>query len=143
MEYEIIKNKVISTLGENTFKNILQFAKNENPSLWREQKPHNFLEINLVLTIYKDLTGMAYNNIINNVSLNFNLNHKSFQHNAKSLRVVLTKWKNSTIQLDTTQDWKTAVRDVDLDPLLTNARLWMDLCNFSKAKKRKNKSERS
>jgi hypothetical protein len=33
MEYEIIKNKVISTLGENTFKNILQFAKNENPSL--------------------------------------------------------------------------------------------------------------
>jgi hypothetical protein len=97
MEYEIIKNKVISTLGENTFKNILQFSKNENPSLWGKQKLRNFLEINLVLTIYKDLTGMGYNKIINNVSLNLNLNHKSFQHNAKFLRVVLIKWGNSTI----------------------------------------------
>jgi hypothetical protein len=97
MEYEVIKNKVISTLGENTFKIILQFAKNENPSLWGEQKPRNFLEINLVLTIYKDFSGMGYNNIINNISLNFNLNHKSFQHNANSLRIVPAKWGKSTI----------------------------------------------
>jgi hypothetical protein len=137
MEYEVIKNKVISTLGENTFKNILQFAKNENLSLWGEQKPRNFLEINLVLTIYKDLTGMGYNNIINNISLNFNLNHKSFQHNAKSLRVVLAKWGKSTIQLGMIQDWKAAVRDVDLDPLLTNACLWMDSSDFPKQRRGK------
>jgi hypothetical protein len=38
------------------------------------------------------------------------------------------------------QDWKAAVRDVDLDPLLTNPCLWMDSSDFPK--QRRGKSSR-
>jgi hypothetical protein len=81
---------------------------------------------------YTTTLEREFNNIIKNVTLNSKLNQKSFQHNAKSLRSVLTKWRSSTTQFGSLQDWKAVVPHVDLDPILTNAYLWRDSSDFTK-----------
>lgn len=128
---EDCKKLVISKLSRNTYEKISNYVMCRQPQLWGEDKPHSFLQTNLLLTFYKDIVGIGYKRLLLDLSnLPFRLNHKSFQHNVEVLRAVVAGWARSTIKLGSMYEWRTAARNVHLDPLLKKVVFWMDSKDF-------------
>lgn len=86
--------------------------KKSNPSLWGEQQPRDWLEKNLILALFKDMSGDGYTKVVNSVNLGIAFNHRTFQHNAKVLRGVGMKWGEETCKLGEYSDWKSAMRQI-------------------------------
>ncbi len=70
----------------DTFKSMVEYVKEANPVLWGEKKPANFLKHMVALTIYKDLHAYGYQKVLKKVKLNYNINHKSLEHNIKKIK---------------------------------------------------------
>lgn len=82
--YNRALNFVHHKIGNETFEHILNFLQEQSIILWGSIQPVDFLEQNLVLTLYKDLNGIGYQKTLSEVGSKRNiLKHISFMHNSK------------------------------------------------------------
>lgn len=124
---EYVKEK----LSEKTFKSMINFINHHHPSLWGEQQPHNYLYVNAVLGLYKDMRSVSYQSLLEEVThLPFSINHNTLRHNVEQIRRVLALWGISTIKLGTLDEWTAAARNVCLEKSVHDVTLWMDSKDF-------------
>lgn len=113
--YSKIKVNVISRFTQPVISSMLSYLHNNPPSLWGEFQPRNYVEMNLILTLYKDRTGKSYREVITESDLRtkeFKLNHKTLAHNSQQIREVLSTWGETTCHLGDPQTWKAAMRNM-------------------------------
>jgi hypothetical protein len=59
----------------------------------------------ITLTIYKDLTGLKYQKILNSVNTGIKVQPKSFFHNTKMIRKILIGWAKQQIVNEGKDSW--------------------------------------
>lgn len=103
---DFVKNK----LGENLVLELKKFISSINPRLWGIVKPRDFLFKNFILTVFRDLIGVGYQRILDEYELGFHMSHKSFQHNAQQIRLLLKRWGRLNIKLFSKSEWNSTAR---------------------------------
>ena len=72
-----MKKTILKVVLSSLFDEIKCFVKEAKLSLWGENKPENHLEIMVILSLYKDITGKGYRKVLEEAQLNFHINWKS------------------------------------------------------------------
>lgn len=125
-----IKKKVDKVLSARVHTEIINFVKAKSPRLWASQQPNNFLQRNVTLTLYKDISGIGYKRIHAMVDIGSTWTHKCFTHNVQVLRPLMKQWAESKLYLGFVEDWNMAARNVRTDSKLNRPNLWMDSSDF-------------
>jgi hypothetical protein len=97
-------------------------------SLWGLEKPTSFLENQLHLLLYHDISGLGHKIIqgqLHRAEVNM-YSHKSMLHNGKILRDSLANWADTNIVLGNADTWNAAAVNSNFPPSLKDANLWVD-----------------
>lgn len=121
-----IRRKVIEKLSERVYLDFLRFVLDHEPNFWGGRRPVGFDEMNVVLALYKDLTGKGYAKILQEIQLPFAFNIKSLVHNTKVVRSIGRCWGESKVKLGDLNDWKEATADAHQSRHLPTIHLWCD-----------------
>ena len=99
--------------------------------------------MNVVLTIYKDMVGIGYQQLLDNTILPHKFSDKSFRVNVSRIRKVLYYWGKSKIQVGDLNEWKALARHASPYDELKDVCLWMDSTDLKihRGKKRGGRSE--
>lgn len=124
--FTVIQKEVDKVVSVRVHKEICNFVKANPPSLWASQKPRNFLEKNVTLALYKDISGIGYKRLHQMVDIGSTWTHKCLLHNIQVLRPIMKQWGNSKLHLGFVEDWKMAAHFVRSDSILKSPTLWMD-----------------
>lgn len=106
------KEEVIKKVKQDPYNKMLRYLRHSNPSLWGEIQEGDYLQQNLVLTLYHDLFGKGYQRVLKDLSPKLTMSHNSLKHNASKIRKVLSDWGGSTVILGTVNEWEAAMRHI-------------------------------
>jgi hypothetical protein len=73
--------------------------------MWGQDQSHGFHRRMITLAIYKDLTGLGYQKILNSVNTGIKVQPKSFFHNTKMIRKILMGWAKQQIVNEGKDSW--------------------------------------
>jgi hypothetical protein len=65
--------------------------------MWDQDQSHGFHRRMITLAIYKDLTSLKYQKILNSINTRIKIQLKSFSHNTKMIRKILIGWAKQQI----------------------------------------------
>jgi hypothetical protein len=94
-----VEIKVKNTLHKQVYNDLLQYIELTNPRFCGTVRQEDFVEQNLLLALYHDITGKGYQSILAEVELQGAINHKSFQHNTQEICRLGDKWAQQYIDL--------------------------------------------
>ena len=126
LSYLQIQEELFSRISESQVKELIIFIQAQNPILWGEQQPRNFVSNMVTLVLYKDAFKIGYQKLVKRVKLSYKITHKSLQHNAEVLRLLMKEWSKKHITLGSESDWNQAVHNCGFKGEIKNANLWMD-----------------
>lgn len=126
-----IKKKVDKLLSIRVHTEIINFVKANPPRLWASQQPRNFLERNVTLALYKDISGIGYKRLHQMVDIGSTWTHKCFTHNVQVLRPLMKQWAATKTHLGSLEDWNAAARNVSADRVLKLPTLWIDSSDWA------------
>lgn len=125
--YSRIRNFVKSKLKEHTYKSMRTYLYNHPPALWGEQQPHDYLERNFVLLMYKHMQAWGYQKVLREVKLGkYKLTYHSFKKNCERIRKTLSRWGDMQIVLGTKRYWTACVKHVRIPDCLRGTLFWVD-----------------
>ena len=127
MRLESFKRKVRDKFGADEFDDLLHFLDERDPIIWGQEKPENFLELNLYCLLYHDLFGVGFNRVFAKVNWGFRWSRKSLQHNARVLRHHGKAWGQSKIGGEYYSNWNLDNPLGHVVEFLRHVNLWMDL----------------
>lgn len=107
-----LHREINSRIGPAVYADIFQFVKRQCPRLWGEVQPRSYLEVNLLLTLWKDCFGDGYDKIEGSLSLPFSISKRALMHNVKAIRRLLADWGETHVKLGTAANWNSAARHV-------------------------------
>jgi hypothetical protein len=127
----IIKTMVLAKIGEDLFDTLLHDVQNNRIlRLWGMTQPHNFKTHMLIGLLYRDLFGVGYGSVVENVNFGYSITEKSFHTNCKRIRQILRSWAADQIRLGTASEWRRAAARSGLQNPVENANLWIDSSDF-------------
>ena len=126
-QVNVIVNKVVPA---EVMRELLAFVVREEPHLWGEDRPDNFVKTSLVLTLYKWITNLGYGVISRSIKGWFRTSHVSLRHNGRVLSNCLGKWGRSKIKLGSYSDRLEAATCFKLKAPLEGVTLLMDCSDF-------------
>lgn len=109
-----IRNAVARRMPDRVVDELIQLVVDASPRLWGEQKPRHFIAGNVLLTLYKDLYGVSYDFLVENVRLGFRISKFSLLHNVPIIRFLLAEWGHVKTPVGMNADWNRSVRHVQL-----------------------------
>lgn len=132
---EITRREVLFTvkekIGENCFLSIKNYLEDREVNLWGQLQPEGFTNNNLILCIYKDLTGIGYKKLWEKTKEWLKVSDKTLRHNFQKLRYYLYKWAKLRIILGNKKDWN-EISSISKKPKgLENVNLCMDSSDFA------------
>lgn len=108
----------------------------DHGNLWGSEKPPKFVSDMVLLAFLKDLKGVGYRALIEQISFGYKITHLSLEHNIQLVRQTLADWADSVIQLGNLADLKHDSARAGLKPRVKNANIWMDSSDFRTQGKR-------
>jgi hypothetical protein len=140
-EQELISRRAISSrvtrvLTREVWEDLLAFVEQRAPELWGMEQGDDYLESNLLLVIYKAITGVGYNALISQVDFVGPETGKTFSHNACILRAEMASWAHQYITVGTKRDWNTAAADVKRPDPFDEVNMWIDSTDVPKTRKK-------
>ena len=126
-----LEEMVEAKIGDRALSSIVSYVEECKPTLWGSQQGHHFIKFNVLLTIYKDLSGFGYGHVLKLVNLRFSFSQVSFQHNARLVRPLFKRWAKSIIQIGDASKWNNARRRCEFPSGLNDVSLWIDSSDFS------------
>src|SRR5579883_2082400 len=130
LSFQYVEKKVKKSILTKVLAEMKKLINDENTNLWGEIKPRTFHYVNLVLSLYHDLTGLGYRKILEDVHLPFHLSYSSFCHNVCEIRKVLAKWGRQQIVLGDLPTWKRAARHSAFPEKTQDACMLIDSSDF-------------
>jgi hypothetical protein len=92
-----VKRTVQRKIHENVYEDIENFIKNSEVTFWGIDQPPSFKKDMLLLTLYKDLFGVGYHALVDEICFNFKITDHSLRHNVSKMRPLLNKWAEGKI----------------------------------------------
>lgn len=129
-------HKVVDTLHQEVFDDLLSFIDDSEPNFWGQFREDDFVEQNLYLALYHDITGLGYKHIIADEHLRGILNHKSLQHNTEEIRRLGAQWAKQYIELPSYEARVELAKHTHQSRVLGTIDLWADSTDFPMVKKR-------
>ena len=114
--YREIRSKVKHVIGADIVDELLEYVKEHAPALWGEDQPRGFLSAMVFLTLYKDLFGEGYHDLLSDIDLPFHTTLHSLPHNIQAIRIVLEQWANGQWECGSLSNWREAARRLNIPP---------------------------
>jgi hypothetical protein len=111
--------EVDKSIGSDRVDHLVEFVRGRHPHLWGSEQPRSFVEVNVVLSLYKDLFGKGFDKIVESIELPFMLSKLSIMHNVRVVRGHLAAWGKAQTPLGTPAEWNAAARHLDKPPSLS------------------------
>lgn len=92
-----VRRFVTSQLGKEAIQMLLQYLERKKVSIWGERQPSDFLEMNLLLVLYKDLKNVGYPSLHAEIQQWYAPGSRTLRHNVKVLRRALKVWAKKRI----------------------------------------------
>jgi hypothetical protein len=132
MDYSAVRHYVESKLSEGLLNEWKEFILEDERSqrMWSKEQPKGFERRMITLAIYKDLSGLGYQKILNSINIGFKLQAKSFSHNTKLIRKILVKWAKKQIENEGEKSWNKHKHLFPKKKKLNKVNLLMDSSDF-------------
>ena len=131
MNLGALEDEVQTKIGTRSLLEIVAFVTQKQPTLWGSQQGGDFVKINVMLILYKDLHAIGYGRVLKMCRLPISFSQVSFQHNARIIRPIFKQWAATVINLGDSVAWNVAKRRCDFPDGLTSTNLWIDSSDFS------------
>lgn len=128
----IVKN----ALHEEVYDDLLDYLERQEPSVWGIFRNDDFLEQNLLLALYHDISGFGYQRILREEGLERSLSNRSFQHNTELIRHLGASWAKQYIDLPLLEDRQDLASLTHQSHTLGLIDLWVDSSDFMLQKAR-------
>ena len=126
---EIIR-RVENKIGDETLQVINEAVVVNLKQLWGYDKPASFEKDQILLTVYKDLFGLSFRDVVNNINIGYQITEHSFKHNVPIVREALSNWANGEIRVGNLAEWKEAASKTRFGNRVADANLWMDSSDY-------------
>ena len=83
-------------------------VRTQNPSLWGERQPRQFLKHQVYWVIYKLVEGIGFGEVKKRIRFDYPMSQSSLEHNFATIVTILEQWSKSQIQVGTVEEWKRA-----------------------------------
>lgn len=130
LTYNDVKERVHAGVPVRAFRSVYDYVSGKELSLWGAVKPRNFLRMTLYVVLYKDLLGIGYNKLYNQIKGWYASSHSSLRHNTRLLRTECGCWGRRQIKVGTPSEWNGAARHVPRSKDLRGVNLWVDSSDF-------------
>ena len=114
--YREIREEVERVIGRDMFDELVDYVKAHPPALWGEEQPRAFLSTMVCTTLYKDLFGVGYVDLMSETEVPFHISHRSIWHNVPSIRLVLEQWGDAQWETGSLPEWREAARRLNIPP---------------------------
>ena len=122
-----LKKKLTSVCSSTTLDEMIGWVKQRDPNLWGQFKPDKFIQDNVLLTLYKDLSGFGFKTLENEINFGYPMSHNSMQHNIPLVRGLLRDWAMTYIKVGSVTDWKKVARKAQAAKgKVADTTLWID-----------------
>jgi hypothetical protein len=88
-----VNNEMNDVYGKRCVSELMKFVKNKKPRLWGANQPIDYLENNVLLTLYRIKHNLGYEAILKDLGPFFNSARGSLQHNINVIRPILREWE--------------------------------------------------
>ncbi len=104
--------------------------------LWGESKPNTFVVDIVMLTLYKDITGIGFKQLeVLAKNAGIPVSQRSLTHNIPLVRRALGNWAKDKMVLGTLNDWQQCPSRDGLPKRVEDSCLWMDSTDFQLTRK--------
>jgi hypothetical protein len=125
-----VRGSVLQRLSERDLQSIMTFVRLKAPALQGLRKPKTFVGDCVLVALYKDLFGLSYQSVWQDVKLWHPIAMKTIAHNTQLLRGLFALWGKQRVQLGTLPEWREAVEDAQFPKDMAGVCLWMDSKDF-------------
>jgi hypothetical protein len=136
LSFNEIKKRVKNDIPLSILKKMIFFCSFPNKTLWCSNRPSHFEERMILITLYKDLTGIGYNGLQKEISKWVKISLESLQHNVKIVYHELSKWALTILQPEDICYLQRLAKKTNRPKPCENVVLWMDSSDFCKKGKR-------
>lgn len=127
---EFIRTAVQNRIGKSLMEKILRECVFSDKKLWAHTKPRGFKKGCLLLTLYKDLTGVGYLDLRKDIAKWCVFSNESIQHNVKVCRLVLRNWAKGIVIPQAEKRLAAIARKTERPGKLSDVVLWVDSSDF-------------
>jgi hypothetical protein len=131
-----VESLVYGEISEEIVKEMILHVQREKPTLWGASKPRTFISRQVLLTLYKDLTGIGFDKLSTLTHDMNQVNKDSLRENIKRVREVLCSWADKQINLGDQSTWRYAARNTNFPKPHEEVSLWFDSADFRLSGKR-------
>ena len=130
LELKTIEEGVKSRIGGPRLKAILQGVQLDAEKLWCTARPRNFVHGIILITLFKDMTGVSYRDLIKDVAGWAHFSNDAITHNVKKCRVALRTWAKGVLAPQSHARLERMASKSNRPKGLDKVVLWIDSTDF-------------
>lgn len=135
LSYRSVKQRVTRSLTREILEQVIEYVELADPKLVGMQQGDDFVKEMVLLTIYKDLTGVGSGALKVLMGNNVTITQRSLLTNTKRIREQLYEWAVSHIDIGTADEWNDIAASVKRPKDLESVNLWLDSTDFKLARR--------
>ena len=125
-----LKRWVEAKIGAECFADVFAFVEQAHLTLWCEHQEPPFLQLMLLMILYRDVTGRGYIRVLNQLRVQPSIGISSFMHNERLIHQQLKKWAKRQFVLGNAADWNADASTIRRPRQTHGGNLWIDSSDF-------------
>lgn len=131
-----MKKQVLKRMRHQTLQSVFKQIRKFKPAFWGTQRPRNFQKKVVVAALYKDMYGVSFGNITQEISRWLKADVKTHSHNFKICRKIFSHWAAAKIKLGSLDEWKKTTQATIPKAVKDPPHLFMDSSDFRQSGKK-------